>query len=285
MEASLDPVRADQALFVGLDAPRPLPPELRERLQGIVPTPKVGRLSRWLAMPIAASLVLVIASATMYFLKPPEKGIEAGPLISPSPSVSIPSVGASPKATKKPKPNECPQAFSVVSRYFAAASSRINSRALEQASPSPTPSGSESPTPSPTPTDPSPSPSPTEPSGAAMTLTMAADPNEGPPGTAVTITYTVKNTGEVLLFSIAVTDDRLGPHEEPIPSLEPGKDFTFTHPTTLGNQTVIHHGTAKGFDREGNEIASASADAALYPVKVLGGQVHPPPVVLGKTGC
>jgi hypothetical protein len=247
----------------------------------VFPVAKRGGLNRWWTLPAAAVFVFVIATVTMFILRPPEQGFEAGPLLSPSPSPGVTIPSAVPSVTKpsttKPKPTGCPPSSAMSDAvHVVVASYRVAvSQGSDQTSPSPSPSTSPTPTPSP-------SPSPTETSGPSISLVMTANPDGGSPGQQVTIQYLVRNTGTVTLFDVTVVDDRLGPFD-PIPTLDPEQEFQVTRATTLDSKSSKYHATVTGEDDQGNVVAFDEASVGL--TVVLHGQVQPPPKVLGVTGC
>jgi uncharacterized protein DUF5979 len=106
-----------------------------------------------------------------------------------------------------------------------------------------------------------------------ISIVKTANPISGSPGTTVTYTYDVTNTGQVDLLNVSVDDDKLG-HIGDIALLAVGETKHLTATTTLGSSAVTNVGTAVGHDRFGRE-AKASDDASV--TVVLG--VH-----LGKTG-
>ncbi|HEY5999657.1 MAG TPA: SdrD B-like domain-containing protein [bacterium] len=59
-------------------------------------------------------------------------------------------------------------------------------------------------------------------------IDKTASPLEVYPGDPVTYTYTVTNTGSVVLVDITVTDDRIAGQIAAVPRLEPGESFTVT---------------------------------------------------------
>ncbi|MEX0833833.1 MAG: CARDB domain-containing protein [Actinomycetota bacterium] len=87
----------------------------------------------------------------------------------------------------------------------------------------------------------------------AIEIVKTADPTSGSPGTDITYTYEVTNTGEVTLFNISVDDDILG-HIGDIAQLDPGDSATVTTDTELGTESVHNVGTACGTDENENEV-------------------------------
>jgi LPXTG-motif cell wall-anchored protein len=85
-------------------------------------------------------------------------------------------------------------------------------------------------------------------------IEKSATPISGTPGTSVTYTYKVTNTGDVTLIDISVDDDKLG-HIGDIASLEPGESATLTFDTTLPNAAglLTNVATAVGSDEFGRE--------------------------------
>src|SRR5205823_1573576 len=80
-------------------------------------------------------------------------------------------------------------------------------------------------------------------------IEKSVTPTSGAPGDTVTYTFKVTNTGQVTLFNILVTDDKLGTIGT-IPSLAPGASTTLTKTTTLPNNVgaLTYVGPASGTD-------------------------------------
>jgi LPXTG-motif cell wall-anchored protein len=104
-------------------------------------------------------------------------------------------------------------------------------------------------------------------------IVKSVTPTSGAPGDTVTYSYKVTNTGEVTLFNIKVTDDKLGLIGT-IPSLAPGASTTLTKTTTLPNAAgnLVNVGTATGTDVLGR--TATSHDTATVTV-VLGLTILP----------
>jgi hypothetical protein len=90
------------------------------------------------------------------------------------------------------------------------------------------------------------------------------------PGTVVTYTYVVTNTGDTMLFNISVDDDVLG-HIGIIPSLAAGASATLTTTSTVGTSPVTNIGTATGSDVLG-ETVTDDDDAVVTPILGTGGE-------------
>lgn len=103
----------------------------------------------------------------------------------------------------------------------------------------------------------------------AITVVKTANPVSGTPGTSITYTYVVTNTGDTTLFNVSIDDDKLG-HIGDIAELDPGESVTLTKTTTLGNAAVTNVATAVGSDVLGKAVQaddSASVTAVL-PLKL-----------------
>jgi uncharacterized repeat protein (TIGR01451 family) len=98
----------------------------------------------------------------------------------------------------------------------------------------------------------------------AITLTKTASPTHfSAPGTTITYTYVIKNTGNVTLDPVSLTDDRLGPITCPDTSLAPGGSTTCTatYVTTqadLDNGSITNTGTASGTAPSGQIVTDKS---------------------------
>jgi LPXTG-motif cell wall-anchored protein len=104
-------------------------------------------------------------------------------------------------------------------------------------------------------------------------IEKSVTPTSGAPGDTVTYTFKVTNTGEVTLFDILVTDDKLGTIGT-IPSLAPGASATLTKTTTLPNAagSLTNVATAAGHDVLGR--TTSDTDTANVIV-VLGVTILP----------
>ena len=106
-----------------------------------------------------------------------------------------------------------------------------------------------------------------------IALTMSADPISGNPGTPVTYTYVVTNTGDTPLSGVTVKDDKLGDVAGGF-SLDPGESRTFTKSTVMTAQgAIMSIGTASGTD--GLQKAVDASAVAMISV-VLGNTVERP---------
>src|SRR5437588_529981 len=96
-------------------------------------------------------------------------------------------------------------------------------------------------------------------------IEKSVTPTSGAPGDTVTYTFKVTNTGQVTLFNILVTDDKLGTIGT-IPSLAPGASTTLTKTTTLPNNAgaLTNVGTASGTDVLGRR--ATDTDTAVVTV-------------------
>lgn len=106
----------------------------------------------------------------------------------------------------------------------------------------------------------------------SISIAKSASPTSGTPGTPVTYTYVVTNTGDASLAPVVVTDDKLGTIGT-IPSLDPGQSATLTRASTIGNAAVTNVGTATGTDPLGDPV---SGTATATTTAVLGTVVTPP---------
>jgi large repetitive protein len=86
------------------------------------------------------------------------------------------------------------------------------------------------------------------------------------PGTTVTFTYVVTNTGDTTLFDISVDDDVLG-HIGDISMLSVGASQTLTATFTVGDTPVTNTGTASGQDVLGKTVT----DSDIVSVVVVSG--------------
>ena len=84
-------------------------------------------------------------------------------------------------------------------------------------------------------------------------LEKSADPPSGSPGTTITYTYTVENTGDATLFDVSVDDDKLG-HIGTISSLAPDQTEQLTAEITLGDSPITNVATAEGADALGGSV-------------------------------
>jgi uncharacterized repeat protein (TIGR01451 family) len=87
----------------------------------------------------------------------------------------------------------------------------------------------------------------------AINVVKSVSPTSGTPGTVLTYTYVVTNTGDTTLFDVSVDDDKLG-HIGTIPTLEPGASVTLTKTTVLGNSNITNVVVAVGNDVLGQTV-------------------------------
>lgn len=99
-----------------------------------------------------------------------------------------------------------------------------------------------------------------------ITIDKTVTPVSGTPGTPVTYTYVVTNTGDTTLFEVEVTDDVLGAVGT-IPALAAGDSVTLTQSSVLGAAAITNIGTASGEDILGLRVSDS--DPATVTV-VLG---------------
>ena len=105
---------------------------------------------------------------------------------------------------------------------------------------------------------------------ASLSITKTAHiPGPIKPGTVITYNITVKNTGDVMLYKVNVTDD-LTNFQTQIPSLGPGESESF-HPThTVGGCDVcgpiVNNATANATDTCGNVLEDVDA---TYVIAIL----------------
>jgi hypothetical protein len=101
-------------------------------------------------------------------------------------------------------------------------------------------------------------------------IVKTVTPTSGGPGTPVTYSFKVTNTGEVTLFIILVTDDKLGTIGT-IPSLAPGASTTLTKTTTLPDAAgdLVNVGTATGTDVLGRTATSHSTAKVTVVLAVI----------------
>ncbi len=89
----------------------------------------------------------------------------------------------------------------------------------------------------------------------AITIDKSASAPAVLKGGAVTYTYVVTNTGDVTLYNVAVTDDKLGTIGT-IAELAPQGSATLTSSTNL-DVTTTNTGTATGADEFGHEVSAS----------------------------
>lgn len=103
----------------------------------------------------------------------------------------------------------------------------------------------------------------------AISIVKTASPVSGTPGTSVTYTYVVTNTGDTLLIDIVVTDDKLD-EIGTIESLEPGESVTLTKTTALSAVgSITNVGTVIGTDNVAPKQTVTAKDDAVVTI-VLG---------------
>ena len=90
-----------------------------------------------------------------------------------------------------------------------------------------------------------------------LTISVVPDPVSGSPGDSVTYRYLVRNTGDVTLTNLTVTDDQLGAVGT-VPQLAPGHSITLTMTRTLSAKHVwvTNTGTATAQDPSGHHVAA-----------------------------
>jgi uncharacterized repeat protein (TIGR01451 family) len=122
----------------------------------------------------------------------------------------------------------------------------------------------------------------------AISIDKTVSDNSVTPGTTVTFTYVVMNTGDTTLFDISVDDDVLG-HIGDIAMLEAGASETLTATFTVESSPVTNVGTASGQDVLGETVTDT--DDAFVDVVLAGGGESPspgvgqmPPATGGATG-
>jgi uncharacterized repeat protein (TIGR01451 family) len=107
----------------------------------------------------------------------------------------------------------------------------------------------------------------------AIDLEKTSSPTSGTPGTTITYTYAVENTGDTALHQVSVDDDVLG-HVGDIPILGVGQTVQLQASMTLGDAPVINVGRAEGADVLGLFV-SDSDDASVSVVAGQGGGGSP----------
>ncbi|MGZ4127955.1 MAG: DUF7507 domain-containing protein, partial [Actinomycetota bacterium] len=110
----------------------------------------------------------------------------------------------------------------------------------------------------------------------AITIVKTVNPTSGNPGDTVTYTYVVKNTGDVTLTNVTVTDDKLGTIATGL-TLDPGESVTLHKTVKLPNAAglLVNVGTATGTDTLGKKV-SAQDNASVTIVLAV--------IILPKTG-
>ena len=105
-----------------------------------------------------------------------------------------------------------------------------------------------------------------------LTISVVPDPVSGSPGDSVTYRYLVRNTGDVTLTNLTVTDDQLGAVGT-VPQLAPGHSITLTMTRTLSAKHVwvTNTGTATAQDPSGHRV-TASDQAS---VTIVAPATHP----------
>jgi hypothetical protein len=98
----------------------------------------------------------------------------------------------------------------------------------------------------------------------AITVDKVPSPQSGAPGTPVTFTYTVTNSGDVDLTNVSVDDDKLG-HIGDIALLKAGETVVLTASTVIGNGSVTNIVIAGGTDPLG-VLVTDDATATITPV-------------------
>ena len=117
----------------------------------------------------------------------------------------------------------------------------------------------------------------------AIHIMKTPSPTFVTPGQTITYTYVTRNTGDVALHDVHVTDDKLG-HVCSLPHpLEPGESFTCTATFHVPLRTgpVDNVGTAVGHDALGRSVRDR--DTVSVPV-ILGTTVTPPPTRTPPSG-
>jgi len=109
----------------------------------------------------------------------------------------------------------------------------------------------------------------------ALTITKSASPTTVYPGGSVTYTYIVENTGDTTLYSIEVTDDKLGLIGT-IPSLAPGGTETLTKTVNIF-VTTTNVATATGWDSQETQVIDDSDEVTVVVTQ-------PPPVTGSVSG-
>jgi hypothetical protein len=117
----------------------------------------------------------------------------------------------------------------------------------------------------------------------AITIVKTVSDGTVRPGTVVTYSYLVTNTGDTTLFNISVDDNVLG-HIGVIPSLAAGASATLTTTSTVGTSPVTNVGTASGTDVLG-ETVTDDDDAVVTPILGTGGEGPGPGPGEGPNCC
>jgi len=113
---------------------------------------------------------------------------------------------------------------------------------------------------------------------AAIVLTKAPSATIAKVGDRVTYTYTVKNTGDVSVSNLVLSDDKLGSITISPTSLSPGQTATGTASHTVVEADLpgplVNNATAKGVDTSSNPVTNetrASVDLASEPGCIIDG--------------
>jgi len=106
----------------------------------------------------------------------------------------------------------------------------------------------------------------------AIALTKTVSPASGAPGTSVTYTFVVENTGDIVLSPVTITDDQLGTVAV-LAGLEPGVSRTVTKASSIGTTATTAAAIATGTDPLGRKV---TATATTTTTPVLGSAGQPP---------
>jgi uncharacterized repeat protein (TIGR01451 family) len=107
----------------------------------------------------------------------------------------------------------------------------------------------------------------------AIDITKSVDKPDVAPGTQVTYTVTVRNTGDVTVTNVAVADPTTPACNKVIGELAAGASTSYTCVATI-NVTTTNVATATGTDPLGNPVPpkSANAKVTVTPIVVIGVQ-------------
>jgi uncharacterized repeat protein (TIGR01451 family) len=108
----------------------------------------------------------------------------------------------------------------------------------------------------------------------AIDLEKTADPASGTPGTTITYTYAVTNTGDTALFEISIDDDTIG-HIGDIASLGVGQTTELTAEITLGSSPITNIATATGSDLLGLSVSDVDEATVTVVAGGSGGDGNP----------
>jgi len=102
---------------------------------------------------------------------------------------------------------------------------------------------------------------------SGLTITKTPDKTSASPHEVITYTYTITNTGDVTINTLALNDSKLGTISLPSATLEPGQSLTVTatYTVTISDLPgpITNTATVQGKDPAANTVSATSSSVSV----------------------